>query len=74
MKKILLLTLLLSSQAFAIDFQKVTGTFDVKEEKSESTLASDTVAQATFGTFEFKSDATRMPASVTPETEAQTFE
>lgn len=65
MKKILCLTLLITTNAFAIDFQKVTGTFDVKE-KSQKVIGEDTVAAATYGTFE-NIDNSRMPASTAPE-------
>lgn len=67
MKQILCLSLLIASNAFAIDFQKVTGTFDVKTQK-EIQVGHDTVAQAAYGSFDMN-EASRFPASVAPEVE-----
>ncbi len=61
MKYILIASIFLSTSAFAIDFNKVTGTFDV-EGKSES-ATEDTVAAAAYGSFNFTEDKTRAPAS-----------
>ena len=61
MKYLLLLALTLSSSAFAIDFNKVTGTFDV-EEKSVP-VGEDSIAAAAFGSFDFTEAKTRAPAS-----------
>jgi hypothetical protein len=65
LKEILCLSLLLTTNAFAIDFQKMTGTFDIKE-KQHKVVGEDTVAAAAYGSFEMK-DAARMPASSAPE-------
>jgi len=62
LKYILLASLILSTSAFAIDFNKVTGTFEV-EEKS-ATVGEDSVAAAAYGSFEFSQVKTRAPASV----------
>ena len=61
MKYILLFSIALSTSAFAIDFNKVTGTFEV-EEKSVP-VGQDSVAAAAFGTFDFTEEKTRAPAS-----------
>lgn len=66
MKYFILFSLLISANVFAIDFQKVTGTFDVKDSKAPAVLGQDTVAQAAFGTFELTQEG-RVPASVTSE-------
>lgn len=60
MKYLLSLTLLLSANAFAIDFQKVTGSFDVKDSQSSS---EDLVAHAAYGSFDAKANLERLPAS-----------
>ena len=65
MKEILCLSLLIATNAFAIDFQKVTGSFDIKENQ-EKTVGQDTVAAAAYGSFEMN-DKGRMPASSAPE-------
>lgn len=70
MKEILCLSLLISTNAFALDFQKVTGTFDVKE-KSQKSMGEDAVAAAAYGSFE-KDETTRMPASNAPEVKKST--
>lgn len=61
MKYFILFSLLISANIYAIDFQKVTGTFDVKD--GPAVLGQDTVAQAAFGTFELNEQG-RVPASV----------
>lgn len=63
MKFLILSTLLISAPLFAIDFHKVTGTFEVKDQQASMVLGQDTVAQAAFGTFELKEKG-RVPASV----------
>ncbi len=65
MKYFILFSILISANIYAIDFQKVTGTFEV-EEKS-AVLGEDTVAQAAYGSFELKADGGRFPASVESE-------
>ena len=65
MKYILLFSIALSTSAYAIDFNKVTGTFEV-EEKSVP-VGQDSVAAAAFGTFDFTEEKTRAPASVETE-------
>jgi hypothetical protein len=68
LKHLLFLSLILSTSAFAIDFNKVTGTFDV-EEKSIP-VGEDTVAAASFGSFNLTEEKTRAPASVEQEGKA----
>ena len=68
MKYILFFSMALSTSAFAIDFNKATGTFEV-EEKSVP-VGQDSVAAAAFGSFNLYEEKTRAPASV--ETEAET--
>jgi hypothetical protein len=65
LKEILCLSLLIATNAYAIDFQKVTGTFDIKE-KQDKTVGQDTVAAAAYGSFEMN-ETGRMPASSAPE-------
>ncbi len=65
MKYILLFSIALSTSAFAIDFNKVTGTFEV-EEKSVP-VGQDSVAAAAFGSFNLYEEKTRAPASVETE-------
>lgn len=62
MKYYLLLSLTLTTSAFAIDFNKVTGTFDVEE--NSVTVGEDSVAAAAFGSFNLTQDKSRAPASV----------
>ena len=61
MKIFLLFTILISSQAFAIDFNKVTGTFDIEEKK----VVQEDLSKVAFGSFESDADKTRAPASET---------
>lgn len=70
MKFFILFSLILSSSAFAIDFNKVTGTFDVQD-KSES-VSEVNIAAANFGTFNPNQDKSRAPASVEESTEKVT--
>lgn len=70
MKFLILSSLIISTQAMAIDFQKTTGTFEVKEEK---VMGEDTVAQAAFGTFELN-EKSRVPASVEVKKEPEVTE
>lgn len=65
MKKFLCLSLLITTNAFAIDFQKVTGTFDVKANQKNE-VGHDTVAQSTYGSFKVN-ETGRLPASLAPE-------
>ncbi len=65
MKYILLASLILSTSAFAIDFNKVTGTFEVEEKSAP--VGEDAVAAAAYGSFEFSQQKTRSPASVEQE-------
>jgi len=62
LKYILLLSLTLTTSVFAIDFHKVTGTFEVVEQAN--TVGEDSVAAAAFGSFNLYQDKTRAPASV----------
>lgn len=62
MKYFLLLSLTLTTSAFAIDFNKVTGTFDVEE--TSAIVGEDSVAAAAFGSFNLTQDKSRAPASV----------
>jgi hypothetical protein len=62
LKHLLLLSLILSTSAFAIDFNKATGSFDV-EEKSIP-VGEDTVAAASWGSFDLTEGKSRAPASV----------
>lgn len=57
-----MLSLALTSSAFAIDFNKVTGTFEV--ESVPTPIGEDSVAAATFGSFNLTTDKSRSPASV----------
>jgi hypothetical protein len=59
MKIRLVILVTLSSSAFAIDFNKVTGTFDLKQEKTPE--FKDTLATA--GTFDPEKTDSRKPAS-----------
>ena len=68
MKYILLFSIALSTSAFAIDFNKVTGTFEVEEKSAP--VGQDSIAAAAFGSFNLYEEKTRAPASV--ETEAET--
>lgn len=61
MKEILCLSLLFTTNAFAIDFQKVTGSFDLQTQKEKS-VGVDTVANAAYGSFDMN-DTGRVPAS-----------
>jgi hypothetical protein len=62
LKYILLASLILSTSAFAIDFNKVTGTFEVAEKSAP--VGEDSVAAAAYGSFEFSENKNRAPASV----------
>lgn len=71
MKYFILFSILISSHAFAIDFNKVTGSFDVVEKKSHQ----DDLAKLAYGSFESQTtDKTRAPASVTEKVEKTTSE
>jgi len=61
MKMFILFSILISSQAFAIDFNKVTGTFDIEEKK----VVQEDLSKVAFGSFESDSDKMRAPASDT---------
>lgn len=65
MKHILFLALLITTNAMAIDFNKVTGAFAEAEKFVEAEAKSD----LTYGSFDPEKATTRAPASV--ETEAQ---
>lgn len=67
MKYFLLLSLILSTSAFAIDFNKATGTFDVSDKAPY--VGTDTVAEAAYGSFNLHEAKTRAPASVEDEVE-----
>jgi hypothetical protein len=62
LKYILLASLILSTSAFAIDFNKATGTFEVAEKSAP--VGEAAVAAAAYGTFEFSENKNRAPASV----------
>lgn len=62
MKYLLLASMTISSSAFALDFQKVTGTFEIQEKK-EVPVGQNTLADASFGSFDLNADSSRMPAS-----------
>ena len=70
MKYLLLLSLVLSTSAFAIDFSRVTGSFDVDEKSHQ--VGSDTVADAAYGSFNLHQDKTRAPASAEQNVEKAT--
>ncbi len=67
MKYLLIATITLSTNVFAIDFQKATGTFEVKDQEA-SAVGKDTLAQANFGSFDMNVERSRMPARVTETT------
>lgn len=63
MKHFIFLALIISNTAFAIDFNKVTGTFsDVEKE-----VATEESTDLAYGSFEPKETNLRAPASVTEE-------
>lgn len=66
MKYILFLSLTLTTSAFAIDFNKVTGTFDGEE---KTVVGEDSVTAAAYGSFNLHQDQSRGPASVDAVTE-----
>jgi hypothetical protein len=70
LKYLLLLSLALSTSAFAIDFTRVTGTFEVAD--NVAVVGSDTVADAAFGSFNLYQDKSRVPASAETEVEKAT--
>lgn len=59
LKTFLFFTLFFSTQAFAIDFNKVTGTFDVESQKSKQ----EDLAKLAYGSFDSVNDYSRSPAS-----------
>lgn len=59
MKTFLFFTLFLSTQAFAIDFNKVTGSFDIESQNSKQ----EDLTKLAYGTFESKTEQGRVPAS-----------
>ncbi len=65
MKYFILFSLLLSTQAFAIDFNKVTGSFDIEKKVSNQ----EDMAKVAYGSFESKTDKTRLPASTNESTQ-----
>lgn len=71
MKYFLLFSIIISSSAFAIDFNKATGTFDV-EEKANPIIGEDSIAATAFGSFNLHEDKSRAPASVEQEVENRT--
>ena len=70
MKMFILFSILISSQAFAIDFNKVTGTFDIEEKK----IVQEDLSKVAFGSFESDADKTRAPASETDQVGRTTSE
>lgn len=70
MKYLLLLSLALSTSAFAIDFTRVTGTFEVAE--NTAVVGADSIADAAFGSFNLHQDKTRAPASAEQNVEKAT--
>ena len=70
MKYLLLLSLVLSTSAFAIDFSRVTGSFDVDEKSHQ--VGPDTVADTTYGSFNLHQEKTRAPASAEQDVEKAT--
>ena len=70
MKYLLLLSLVLSTSAFAIDFSRVTGSFDVDEKSHQ--VGPDTVAYTTYGSFNLHQEKTRAPASAEQDVEKAT--
>jgi hypothetical protein len=59
LKSFLFFTLLLSSQAFAIDFNKVSGSFDVEAKNSKQ----ENVTKFAYSAFGSKGEQGRVPAS-----------
>ena len=71
MKYFILFSLLLSTQAFAIDFNKVTGSFDVEDKK----IQQEDLTKLAYGSFESSSiEKSRVPASAVEKTEKTTSE
>ena len=60
MKTFLFFTLFLSTQAFAIDFNKVTGSFDIEPQNSKQ----EDLTKLAYGSFESKTEQPgRVPAN-----------
>ena len=59
MKTFLFFTLFLSTQVFAIDFNKVTGSFDIESQNSKQ----EDLTKLAYGSFESKTEPGRVPAS-----------
>lgn len=59
MKTFLFFTLFLSTQAFAIDFNKVSGSFDVETQNAKQ----EDLTKLAYGSFEAKTEHGRVPAS-----------
>lgn len=69
MKHFLFLALLISTNAMAIDFNKVTGTFA----ETENSASTEEKSDLAYGSFAPQEDATRAPASVEQETTEGTW-
>ena len=66
MKYFLLFSLLISTQIFANDLSPDMGSFDVKQQK-KADVGEDTLASASFGSYDLTTDDSRAPASTKPE-------
>jgi hypothetical protein len=71
LKYFILFSLLLSTQAFALDFNKVTGSFDVEEKKTQE----EDLTKLAYGSLDSHStEKSRAPASAVEKTAKTTSE
>jgi hypothetical protein len=59
LKTFLFFTFFISTQVFAIDFNKVTGSFDIESQNSKQ----EDLTKLAYGSFESKTEQGRVPAS-----------